>query len=234
MKILVAVVGIVCLALGVYLGWTFKPTSAEGLLLSTLGGLTEGQAAAERAEYEIRIEQAELVLTERTAELDQAREEREQAEELAVQAGEQADKAQARLIKTREEVSIARTRTIQAVVALRDSPEDATLLRAALTVTQHESVALRIDNASLRSALDDTKLQVVAEQATSYALRGELIASAKEKVAIMVQRDLATDRVDQLTKKRVRVGPGVVAGWSVFGGSLKSANVFVGLSLMWG
>ena len=237
MKALVAVVGIVCLLAGVYLGWTFKPSSAsiaEGLVLSTIGALTEGQVAAERAEYEAQIEQTEQVISERTSELLQAHKEREQAEERALQAEKLVVEARAMIAETRREVEIAHTQATQAVTALEQSPEDVELLQTALFASQNETSALREDNGSLRSALGDTRLQVIAEQSISHALRGELLASVREKVAIIAQRDLALNRVDQLTKRRVRVGPGVTGGWSMFGGSLQSADVLVGLTVMWG
>ena len=234
MKKLIVVVGIICLGVGAYLGWAFKPSSAEGLLLSTIGGLTEGQAAAERAEYEARYAQSEQVLEERTVELEEAQEERERAEEWARRAGEQVNAAQVRLMESRKEARLAHTQTAQAIANLEQDPEDTTLLREALTTSQVEVVAVRADNTLLRAALARSQSQVVAEQGTLHAMRGELLASAREKMAIISQRDIALARVDQLTKRRVRVGPGITGGWPVFGGSLRSANVFAGITFMWG
>ena len=213
--------------------WQLKPSSVESLALSTITHFADAQAAADRATYEARLENAQASVEAATAAVAQSEYLRVEAENTARIARREADKAQALAAQ-----STARLHTFQEVVtvaqrAVDDNPTLDTmqgLIEAQALDIGHLTEALTTTQGALRAREKAYGLLQVA-----YDFQGtELTLSQQATKAATTLATLATERVEQLDGARVRWGPSVSVGCNLIGCSLKNITALVGVSLIYG
>ena len=217
-----------------YAAWVLKPSSPESLALGIAARFADAQAAAERAEYETRLEEAQLDVEIVTAQVDEANILRVAAEVAATTARQDAIEAQERADQFASSLETAQEAVAVAERAFDEVPDLVDTGRALIEAQRLDITSLTTTLVATQGVLASTEHAYTLLEDAYVAQGQELTLSQQATAAITAVATLATARVEQLDGRRVRWGVGVTAGCNPLSCTFGGSSVVVGLTAMWG
>ena len=230
-KPIIAGVAVAAFVLGAVAGWMLKPSSLESLLLSGIASYGDHQAAEERRAFEVTYERLSVRSDVAADAFDVAHRVRMDAEDRIAAAARDAEIARRLAAEHAAELD-RRIATDTEAVATSLAPDALATSRFAAL---QDAWAMRLAIAEEEN--NRTRAELDTERLLTASLRKELDAEGMFREAVEAQRDAATARIKQIEGKRLRWGPALFGGVTLFGLSEESRYrpVFgIGASLMWG